>query len=70
MTDQKTFDIAKAIEAQKIYSFARALPVFAPSDGKCWKCNKNIYSEGGVSVEKASTELITGCPHCHRSFVD
>lgn len=24
----------------------------------------------GISVEKASTELTTGCPHCHRSFVD
>lgn len=24
----------------------------------------------GISVERASKELITGCPHCHRSFVD
>jgi hypothetical protein len=24
----------------------------------------------GVSVEKASTELVTGCPHCNRSYCD
>lgn len=24
----------------------------------------------GISVEEASTELTTGCPHCHYSFVD
>jgi hypothetical protein len=24
----------------------------------------------GVSLEKASSELITGCPHCHRSYCD
>jgi len=24
----------------------------------------------GISLEKASKELITGCPHCHRSYCD
>lgn len=24
----------------------------------------------GISVERAGRELATGCPHCHRSFVD
>lgn len=24
----------------------------------------------GISVERAGKELTTGCPHCHRSFVD
>jgi hypothetical protein len=24
----------------------------------------------GISVEKASTELVTGCPHCNRSYCD
>lgn len=24
----------------------------------------------GISVERAGSELTTGCPHCHRSFVD
>ena len=24
----------------------------------------------GISLEKASTELITGCPHCHVSYCE
>jgi len=24
----------------------------------------------GISLERASTELITGCPHCNRSYCD
>lgn len=24
----------------------------------------------GISVEQASSELITGCPHCNRSYCD
>lgn len=24
----------------------------------------------GITVEKASKELITGCPHCNRSYCD
>lgn len=59
---------------------------FAPLDGRCYCCNQQIYAaEGqvrvggrrptgqkteGISVEKARTELTTGCPFCHLSFVD
>lgn len=58
---------------------------FAPKDGYCYCCKQQIYSaEGyavvgrrktehkveGISVEKARTRLTTGCPFCHRSFVD
>jgi len=24
----------------------------------------------GITVEKASKELVTGCPHCHKSYCD
>lgn len=24
----------------------------------------------GISVEKASNELVTGCPHCYKSYCD
>ncbi len=24
----------------------------------------------GITVEKASRELVTGCPHCHRTYCD
>lgn len=42
--------------------------LFAPSDGICWNCGKQIYD--AITLEYASTQLVTGCPHCHRSFVD
>lgn len=43
---------------------------FAPTNGRCYRCKRQIYSDGGISVEKASTELTTGCPFCCASFVD
>ncbi len=78
------YDISEAIKAQKMYCEQKRLPHFAPYDGRCWNCRQNIYSPGkhvwagrydgreteGISVEKAGSELITGCPHCHRSYCD
>lgn len=59
---------------------------FAPVNGVCYCCHQQIYSaEGreyiglkhptgrmtaGISVEEARNQLTTGCPFCHRSFVD
>lgn len=73
------FDTQKAIDAQAKYCKEKHYPHFAPEgDGRCFKCNRNIYEEidhqngwkTGVSVEKAGSELITGCPHCHYSFCE
>lgn len=36
--------------------------------GNCISCRKNIWEY--ISLEKASTELITGCPICHRTYCD
>jgi hypothetical protein len=77
-------DVQASIEAQKAYCDENKLPHFAPNDGRCWNCNQNIYSSGkrfwlgkfedkitdGISKERASKELITGCPHCFRSYCD
>lgn len=58
---------------------------FAPNHGHCFWCHQQIYSaEGqvflggrptgreveGISVEQARKSLVTGCPFCHRSYVD
>ena len=82
------YNITKAMEGQRNYCNEKELPHFAPSGGRCYKCNKNIYEPiehkrknwktgevtgsytTGISVERASAELITGCPHCHRSYCD
>lgn len=83
------YDVYKAIKAQKQYCEENGFPHFAPNDGICWNCNKNIYLPieqkrilylkgkeieqiytTGITVEKAGDELVTGCPHCHRSYCD
>lgn len=74
------FDRAKATEAQENYCKEKGYPHFAPNDGRCWKCNQNIYdNEGksrngrirnGISVERAGRQLITGCPFCNWSYCE
>jgi len=71
-------DPKRAAAAQKYFCKAKGLPLFAPSDGVCWRCSNNIYKEverpdghkTGYSVEIAGSTLITGCPHCCRSYCD
>lgn len=74
---EKTYDIRKSCEAQAKYLRDTGTPDFPPANGRCWRCGKNIYEQidhgtykSGISVEEASTRLVTGCPHCHRSYVD
>lgn len=78
------YDIQQSIKAQEKYCEEHEAPHFAPKTGRCWSCNQNIYAPGhhvwkgksdgresaGISVEKAGRELVTGCPHCHRSYCD
>jgi len=73
----ETFDSSEAIKAQSNLQKAKGYPAFAPSRGICYNCGKNIYEEinngsykSGISVERATNSLITGCPHCHRSYCD
>ena len=74
----RTFDVKKSCEAQTALCKEKDYPHFAPMDGRCYNCNYNIYAEinhgngykSGHSFERASTELITGCPHCHISYCE
>ena len=66
----KEHNIIKAILAQKKYCELTGSPRFAPQDGCCYKCGKNIYNDEGYSVDYARKNLVTGCPHCKTSFVD
>ena len=65
----ETYDINKAVEAQKKFREENELPNFA-GNGVCFRCGRNVYDEGGYSVEYASERLVTGCPYCYRSFCD
>lgn len=71
------YDAIKAHKAQEEYCEKNELPHFAPTR-YCWSCNRDIYEEyvrengftTGISVQQAGSSLITGCPHCHRSYCD
>jgi PP-loop superfamily ATP-utilizing enzyme len=78
---EETFDIGKACAAQRKFQQDNKMPDFAPNDGNCYRCKKNIYKQieqrygdkvyhTGISVERAGRELVTGCPHCNRSYCD
>ena len=80
------FNVEESIKGQKEFCEKSNCPKFAPPTGVCWSCHKNIYEEvqhnilikmvdrksvtTGISTEAAKTGLITGCPHCHRSYCD
>jgi len=52
--------------AQREYCRDMHYPHFAPSDGKCRYCGKQIYER--ISLKTAGSQLITGCPWCNRSY--
>ena len=56
------------IGAQREYCRDHHLPMFVPSDGLCFRCNKQIYE--GMTIAEAGNKHITGCPHCLRTYCD
>ena len=72
------YNYIKAAAIQREYCRSKELPHFAPISGRCYECDKNIYlpykhKDGtvtGISVRDAARQLVTCCPHCHRTFVD
>ena len=74
----ETYNSIKANEAQAKYCKENNLPHFAPTRN-CYRCHKDIYQKieypnksyiTGISVERAGSRLITGCPHCNYSFCE
>lgn len=80
--NQSDYDMQKATEAQKEYAISKRAPFFPPLSGLCWNCLENIYlpkevcgkgkvvGYSGITIKRAGEKLITGCPHCNKSFVD
>ena len=77
------YDVMSSIACQKKYCEENGYPMFAPPDGVCYFCGKNIYSPRlakgygghketytGIPTFRAGCILITGCPHCNYSFVE
>lgn len=81
-SQEETFDTTAAIKAQRDYCKENSMPHFAPSNGVCWACRSQIYEsrstnvsgnkshKTGISVQSAGERLITGCPHCKKSYCD
>lgn len=66
-------EIDECIKNQDIIVKEKGYPYFAPGNGTCYRCNRNIYQnymiEGKVSKGHGN-EFVTGCPHCHRSYCE
>lgn len=61
-------EIQDKIDAQAKLQKEKGYPAFAPKTGVCYNCHHQIYEE--IIMEKASTQLITGCPVCKHSYCD
>ena len=78
MEATKVYDNAKACEAQSKYCKDRGAPYFAPGNGRCYRCGRDIYAplerpDGrvtGIDVEQVGSTLITGCPHCNATYCE
>lgn len=79
MTLDNNFNPKLAIQAQEDYCERNECPMFAPGNGLCPRCGRNIYEPHrfrdhntvyGIAVNQAGSTLITGCPHCNYSFVE
>ncbi|MCD7830698.1 MAG: hypothetical protein LUI01_00270 [Firmicutes bacterium] len=67
------YDPEKAVKAQEAFCKAEKIPLFAPIDGVCERCKRNIYlpvHNLGYTLDEAGRKHITDCPHCHKSFCD
>lgn len=61
-------ELKARIQAQRDYCDRLRIPHFAPHKGVCYCCRKQIYV--AISLKKAGTEHITGCPLCFRTYCD
>lgn len=52
------------LEAQADLCLKNKYPHFAPTNGVCRSCGKDMVTEDW------SRHLVTGCQHCHRSYVE
>lgn len=68
LLDKRVGPDSVRLQAQRDYCAYNGLPHFAPDNGRCWSCGKQIY--GAISLEKSATQLITGCPYCHHSYCE
>lgn len=62
-----TWTVADACARQREVCARGLLPHFAPDDGVCYSCHRQIY-EAPRGLDGSS--FVTGCPWCFRSYCD
>jgi len=68
--EEKKLTVKEFIENQKKYCEETKTPFFMPDRNRCWSCGGQFITQLIKDGETGRNKLITGCPICHRSFVD
>jgi len=56
------------VELQEKYCNLKEIPMFIPSDGRCYYCKRDITK--AYTQKEIGSKQITGCPYCNKSFLD
>lgn len=65
--DKQLLKIKLAADAQAHFCQRHNMPDFA-GDGICFSCGRQIFEK--ITLARAATAIITGCPYCKRSFCE
>jgi hypothetical protein len=69
MTEPLKFSVAQAIINQGALCAIKGYPHFAPRNGVCYSCHRQIYLNPFTNAASAD-RFITGCPFCNRSYCE
>ena len=58
--NNQTFDPTEAAKAQDSYCTQHEVPMFAPSDGICYHCGRNIYDPITYRGREDHTDILPG----------
>lgn len=64
MAVTKKTEREKLLQSQEEYCKKNKLPHFAPQDGICTNCKKDMVNKNW------KTTLITSCPNCNKSYCE
>ena len=60
--------LQSCVRAQSDYCESHRIPMFAPTNGVCWRCKNNIFNI--ITIIGAKSTHITRCPYCSMSFCE
>lgn len=66
-TNAKQLLYSQRSDQYKKIHFSAEFPIFFPLNGVCWNCSRQIFE---ILDPGQNSEPITGCPYCHKSYVE